>query len=201
MPVVQLSLGLRCPSRGPFYFFFNDPATTEIYTLSLHDALPIWKCPKWTLHSGSIEKREPVSIPDKSPADLEARSRKKSADDLSQVVDCSDFSGDGVRDVKSRQSLTGLDESVAFDIYILRHIRADDLPRVVNSGSRGSIQWTGPWHINQGENATIFEKAGVLFAPLYNAHNLTAVVNIDGCRNGRARDLNEFEGIMLSLCG
>ena len=22
-------------------FFFNDPATTEIYTLSLHDALPI----------------------------------------------------------------------------------------------------------------------------------------------------------------
>src|SRR3712207_9457054 len=29
---------------GPslFLFFFNDTATTEIYTLSLHDALPIW---------------------------------------------------------------------------------------------------------------------------------------------------------------
>ena len=26
-----------------FRFFFNDTATTEIYTLSLHDALPIWK--------------------------------------------------------------------------------------------------------------------------------------------------------------
>ena len=25
------------------YFFFNDTATTEIYTLSLHDALPICK--------------------------------------------------------------------------------------------------------------------------------------------------------------
>src|SRR5436190_18724369 len=24
-------------------FFFNDPATPEIYTLSLHDALPIWR--------------------------------------------------------------------------------------------------------------------------------------------------------------
>src|SRR2546427_8785777 len=24
------------------FFFFNDTATTEIYTLSLHDALPIW---------------------------------------------------------------------------------------------------------------------------------------------------------------
>src|SRR5690554_7187241 len=26
-----------------FSFFFNDPATTEIYTLSLHDALPIFR--------------------------------------------------------------------------------------------------------------------------------------------------------------
>src|ERR1035438_401363 len=26
----------------PFFFFFNDTATTEIYTLSLHDALPIY---------------------------------------------------------------------------------------------------------------------------------------------------------------
>src|SRR5256885_8162342 len=28
-------------SRRSFFFFFNDTATTEIYTLSLHDALPI----------------------------------------------------------------------------------------------------------------------------------------------------------------
>src|SRR5256885_7921579 len=27
-----------------FFFFFNDTATTEIYTLSLHDALPISNC-------------------------------------------------------------------------------------------------------------------------------------------------------------
>src|SRR5258706_16040334 len=27
------------------FFFFNDTATTEIYTLSLHDALPIWMIP------------------------------------------------------------------------------------------------------------------------------------------------------------
>src|SRR2546427_8928622 len=27
------------------FFFFNDTATTEIYTLSLHDALPIWNGP------------------------------------------------------------------------------------------------------------------------------------------------------------
>src|SRR5215204_1824536 len=30
------------PACSFFPFFFNDTATTEIYTLSLHDALPIW---------------------------------------------------------------------------------------------------------------------------------------------------------------
>src|SRR5256885_4197664 len=29
------------PPSLTFFFFFNDTATTEIYTLSLHDALPI----------------------------------------------------------------------------------------------------------------------------------------------------------------
>src|SRR5258708_37429311 len=29
------------PPSNLFFFFFNDTATTEIYTLSLHDALPI----------------------------------------------------------------------------------------------------------------------------------------------------------------
>jgi len=32
-----------------FFFFFNDTATTEIYTLSLHDALPILREGKFQL--------------------------------------------------------------------------------------------------------------------------------------------------------
>src|SRR2546430_9160479 len=38
---VYCSFTLRCQSAILFFFFFNDTATTEIYTLSLHDALPI----------------------------------------------------------------------------------------------------------------------------------------------------------------
>src|SRR2546429_7210165 len=37
------------------FFFFNDPATTEIYTLSLHDALPI-------LHVGAAYDRQDVQL-------------------------------------------------------------------------------------------------------------------------------------------
>src|SRR5437762_13247517 len=32
---------LSCTRLFIFFFFFNDPPTPEIYTLSLHDALPI----------------------------------------------------------------------------------------------------------------------------------------------------------------
>src|SRR2546430_17715653 len=32
-----------CNSSVAFSFFFKDPATTEISTLSLHGALPIWR--------------------------------------------------------------------------------------------------------------------------------------------------------------
>src|SRR5256885_10349909 len=37
---MSLVLTLLTPTTSSF-FFFNDTATTEIYTLSLHDALPI----------------------------------------------------------------------------------------------------------------------------------------------------------------
>src|SRR3989475_2032943 len=37
-----------------FFFFFNDTATTEIYTLSLHDALPIARCD--VRHRDEVEK-------------------------------------------------------------------------------------------------------------------------------------------------
>src|SRR5256886_16738496 len=38
---MRLSVVLRSGALGYFFFFCNDTATTEIYTLSLHDALPI----------------------------------------------------------------------------------------------------------------------------------------------------------------
>src|SRR3712207_3170093 len=37
-----MSREIYCPVYS-YFFFFNDTATTEIYTLSLHDALPILK--------------------------------------------------------------------------------------------------------------------------------------------------------------
>src|SRR2546428_11175858 len=46
--LIQSFLRLSCATLSIsycFFFFFNDTATTEIYTLSLHDALPIYQKP------------------------------------------------------------------------------------------------------------------------------------------------------------
>src|SRR2546426_4277435 len=40
--MISLFFSRSLSLRFFFFFFFNDTATTEIYTLSLHDALPIY---------------------------------------------------------------------------------------------------------------------------------------------------------------
>src|SRR3712207_8800278 len=51
---------LVLPTWSALFFFFNDTATTEIYTLSLHDALPILTAKEFTIlaylaeHSGQV---------------------------------------------------------------------------------------------------------------------------------------------------
>src|SRR5438094_5745803 len=66
-----------------FFFFFNDTATTEIYTLSLHDALPIYpdshrdrcnirSCPEHALDTTGYRSEEHTSEL-QSPYDLVCR--------------------------------------------------------------------------------------------------------------------------------
>src|SRR2546423_3475491 len=49
------------------FFFFNDTATTEIYTLSLHDALPISSRPKEPLKM--LCEKAPLTSPRPRPSD------------------------------------------------------------------------------------------------------------------------------------
>src|ERR1039457_7688889 len=62
-----------------FFFFFNDTATTEIYTLSLHDALPIWSdCPSapgrpTPICAGRADRSEEHTSELQSPCNLVCR--------------------------------------------------------------------------------------------------------------------------------
>src|SRR2546422_5443272 len=67
------------------FFFFNDTATTEIYTLSLHDALPIFSTgslenvqhlvgrPGFTLTMGSALDRAIVARSEEHTSELQSR--------------------------------------------------------------------------------------------------------------------------------
>src|SRR6266699_7249296 len=55
------------------FFFFNDTATTEIYTLSLHDALPISVSQSWRPPRRAV--REPAHAPRSEEHTSELQSR------------------------------------------------------------------------------------------------------------------------------
>src|SRR5258705_6111641 len=68
---------------GFFLFFFNDTATTEIYTLSLHDALPISR-PRCT-PAGERRPRRPPCLPAPGTRRWEARRSEEHTSELQSL--------------------------------------------------------------------------------------------------------------------
>src|SRR2546428_6212034 len=77
------------------FFFFNDTATTEIYTLSLHDALPISSYPVAAAPSSTASARfaterpwAPVFASRSNPLDRKSTRLNSSHDQISYAVFC-----------------------------------------------------------------------------------------------------------------
>src|SRR4051794_41523375 len=67
------------------FFFFNDTATTEIYTLSLHDALPIWDSPTSTGSGTSVTPKRSRTPSRISRASASTRSEEHTSELQSPV--------------------------------------------------------------------------------------------------------------------
>src|SRR2546430_13401418 len=59
-----------------FFFFFNDTATTEIYTLSLHDALPISENASRTRPKGIDHEVAVIGVQQHHTGNFQIRDRK-----------------------------------------------------------------------------------------------------------------------------
>jgi len=159
------------------FFFFNDTATTEIYTLSLHDALPIWELePRLWTHSRlicaaglrAIAPHDPggertagwLSLADALVADASAHSLhadgrwQRAPDD--QRIDAALLlaairGAIPAEDARSRATLTAVLTDLADDGYCYR-FRADGRPL---GGAEGAFLLCGFWlalaHDQQGE--------------------------------------------------
>src|SRR6202171_2130223 len=66
-------------------FFFNDTATTEIYTLSLHDALPIWDVAQMVL-SGRLDIERVQALCARWQAELDRKSTRLNSQFPSYLV-------------------------------------------------------------------------------------------------------------------
>src|SRR6266850_5830093 len=65
-----------------FFFFFNDTATTEIYTLSLHDALPISARMRFAPSRGSLIAHSASPRVRRRPASADRKSTRLNSSHL-----------------------------------------------------------------------------------------------------------------------
>src|SRR3712207_6851771 len=86
-------------------FFFNDTATTEIYTLSLHDALPIW-----LLAEAKRETGMPIITEVMDARDLDA------------VLEVADVIQLGARNMQDRKStrLNSSHANISYAVFCLK---------------------------------------------------------------------------------
>src|SRR5256885_9736606 len=69
------------------FFFFNDTATTEIYTLSLHDALPIYRHRGRGRSPGLERGRHPAHLGEEGRAGMDARLAPQGVPQLGEDAD------------------------------------------------------------------------------------------------------------------
>src|SRR2546430_8579232 len=96
-----------------FFFFFNDTATTEIYTLSLHDALPISAA---TVRGGA---RSPAAVSHWSPCTV-----KRSEEHTSELQSQSNLVCRLLLEKKKKKELNLRDFKVVRRSVVLRYYRS-----------------------------------------------------------------------------
>src|SRR3712207_8545552 len=100
-------------------FFFNDTATTEIYTLSLHDALPIF--------TGGLPRRRlrpllpvhPRPLPGASPCHESSRRARPGIVPMTRAVRCQD---------RKSTRLNSSHANISYAVFCLKKKKNTELP-------------------------------------------------------------------------
>src|SRR3712207_8292110 len=105
------------------FFFFNDTATTEIYTLSLHDALPICHRP-----DGLLDRRvgvDAVQVVEVDVVDAQPleRALDRAADVLGRAID------------RKSTRLNSSHANISNAVFCLKKKKSTKLPRTNNHSS------------------------------------------------------------------
>src|SRR5690349_24186331 len=94
------------------FFFFNDTATTEIYTLSLHDALPICAGGAELGRHRCRQRRRHRRHPGQRPEDRKSTRLNSSHVEISYAVFC----------LKKKKEITNTSKmEIVINVYVDRH--------------------------------------------------------------------------------
>src|SRR5438132_8623799 len=111
-------------SFAVFFFFFAPPSTTEIYTLSLHDALPIWSAQGIALAAAVCRRR--VVLPASGQDDPSATYRDRKSTRLNSshtVISYAVFCLKKKKQSKHKPDSPSRQERVATNASTRRHLR------------------------------------------------------------------------------
>src|SRR3712207_6992313 len=100
--------------RVCYFFFFNDPATTEIYTLSLPDALPICEDRRGGQQGGVPDHPRVARRPARGRRPLRARPRRQP-----RLVPRARGRADAPRDRKSTR-LNSSHANISYAVFCLK---------------------------------------------------------------------------------
>src|SRR5438874_12991929 len=112
-------------------FFFYDPAPTEIYTLSLHDALPIlWNPEPFTAgtDAGRIFRIEERAACDRAEEQADAVNRLREIDPRRRVLRRTEHGGVRVRDRFEKRETRRDDANAQQESPELRDVRCGNKP-------------------------------------------------------------------------
>src|SRR5258708_23268581 len=93
-----------------FFFFFNDTATTEIYTLSLHDALPI--CLPHARRSNKKKTSDRTAAPRKAAPIFPDRLRDR--------LDCFILANDALMKDRKSTRLNSSHQIISYAVFCLK---------------------------------------------------------------------------------
>src|SRR2546430_13491387 len=106
------------------FFFFNDTATTEIYTLSLHDALPISRLRDRSRHEYRVARRQPHVLVLAHMRQIDADARRAARGDRQAVR------GDD-QDRKSTR-LNSSHSQISYAVFCLKKKKYHDIHRSIH---------------------------------------------------------------------
>src|SRR2546421_5890413 len=125
------------------FFFFNDTATTEIYTLSLHDALPIYAAPDLFLHHLAQRLAAAPHRAEEHDHVMDRAAERRTDQDPECSRQKSELRGEDRPDRKSTR-LNSSHDQISYAVFCLKKKKPDFRPELFHE--RGSYNGPGNAH-------------------------------------------------------